>query len=254
MDLSITPEVVSWAYRLFLDREPENETVVEEKAETCRSTLELRRVFMRSEEFKSKNAVFATLSGHEPPITVDFSISDVELQKIFSHVQKSWTSLGLDDPYYSVLTRGKFWKKLMSKKRIDEFYESGKQEVDRLFKTLARNSIDPKSFQNCLGFRMWCRPNQSLARRRIRDSSMPMMSQKIIWKWPRNIWGVKKYQMFIIHQLTSIDDLENFPKVDLIYSVIVLAAQSSPHHSSSHCGIHEGFESGRSRLLSSADI
>jgi len=152
MDLSITPEVVSWAYRLFLDRDPENETVVEEKAKTCRSTLELRRVFMRSEEFKSKNAVFATLSGHEPPITIDFSVSDDELQKIFTQIQSSWTSLGLDDPYYSVLTRGKFWKKLMSKKRIDEFYESGKQEVDRLFKTLSRNSIDHSMLQKCLDF------------------------------------------------------------------------------------------------------
>ena len=227
MDLTITPEVVSWAYRLFLDREPENEIVVEEKATTCRSTLELRRVFMRSEEFKSKNAVFATLSGHESPITVDFSVSDVELQKIFSHVQKSWTSLGLDDPYYSVLTRGKFWKKLMSKKRVEEFYESGKQEVDRFFKTLDRNSIDPKTFQKCLDFgcgagriSRWLSEEFETIYAYDVSSHYLEMAQKYL----------ENKEISNIHycQVTDVDDLENFPKVDFIYSVIVLQHNPPP--------------------------
>jgi len=227
MDLSITPEVVSWAYRLFLDRDPENETVVEEKAKTCRSTLELRRVFMRSEEFKSKNAVFATLSGHEPPITIDFSVSDDELQKIFTQIQSSWTSLGLDDPYYSVLTRGKFWKKLMSKKRIDEFYESGKQEVDRLFKTLARNSIDHTSLQKCLDFgcgagriSRWLSEDFETIYAYDVSNNYLEMAKKYLKK--QEISNVR------FRQLTSIDDLENFPKVDLIYSVIVLQHNPPP--------------------------
>jgi hypothetical protein len=148
MELSITSEVVRWAYQLFLDREPENETVVEEKATTCRNTLELRRVFMRSEEFKSKNAVFATLSGHESPIIVDFSISNDELQKTFAHIQSSWTSLGLNDPYYSVLTRGKFWKKQMSK---SAFQNIGQEFYRSLF------------ISYMFGFRVWCRTNQPLA-------------------------------------------------------------------------------------------
>ena len=152
MELSITPEVVKWAYRLFLDREPENEAVVEEKATDCKNILELRRVFLRSEEFKAKNPGFPTLSGHEPPINVDYSVPDRELKRIFKHIQKNWTSLGLNDPYFSVLTQGEFEKESMSNKRINEFYESGKKEVDRLFKTLARNSIDASSFRNCLDF------------------------------------------------------------------------------------------------------
>ena len=227
MDLPITSEVVSWAYRLFLDRDPENEIVVEEKTKTCRSTLELRRVFMRSEEFKSKNAVFATLSGHEPPITIDFSVSDDELQKIFTQIQSSWTSLGLDDPYYSVLTRGKFWKKLMSKKRIDEFYESGKQEVDRLFKTLARNSIDHTSLQKCLDFgcgagriSRWLSEDFETIYAYDVSKNYLEMAKKYL-----NRQDISNVQF---RQLTNIDDLENFPKVDLIYSVIVLQHNPPP--------------------------
>jgi 2-polyprenyl-3-methyl-5-hydroxy-6-metoxy-1,4-benzoquinol methylase len=227
MGLSITPEVVNWAYRLFLDRDPENDTVVDEKAETCRSTLELRRVFMRSEEFKSKNAVLPTLSGHEPPITVEYSVSDEELQKIFTRIQSSWTSLGLDDPYYSVLTRGKFWKKLMSRKRIDEFYESGKQEVERIFKTLARNSIDHTSFRECLDFgcgagriSRWLSEEFEKIHAYDVSGNYLKMAQKYLSE--QEISNVE------FHQVTSVDDLGGFPKVDFVYSVIVLQHNPPP--------------------------
>jgi FkbM family methyltransferase len=51
----LTRDHVRWAYRLFLDREPESETVVEEKLLNTCSTQELRRVFMISTEFGLKN-------------------------------------------------------------------------------------------------------------------------------------------------------------------------------------------------------
>jgi len=227
MGFSITSEVVRLAYRLFLDRDPENETVVEEKATTCRNTVELRRVFMRSEEFKLKNEVFATMSGHEPPINVESLISDNELQKIFTHVQSSWTSLGINDPYYSVLTRGKFWKKLMSKKGVDEFYESGRQEVDRLFKTLSRNDIDHNSFQKCLDFgcgagriSRWLSGEFETIYAYDVSKNYLEMARKYLKK--QDISNVE------YRQVKSIEDLEKFPNVDLIYSVIVLQHNPPP--------------------------
>jgi len=227
MGLSITSEVVRLAYRLFLDRDPENETVVEEKAKVCPNTLELRRLFMNSEEFKTKNSVFPTLSGHEPPIIVESSVSDNELQKIFAHVQSSWTSLGLNDPYYSVLTQGKFWKKLMSKRRIDEFYESGKTEVDRMFKTLERNYIDRAAFHKCLDFgcgagriSRWLAEEFETVHAYDVSKNYLEMAQKYL--------GSKELSNVHFHQLTSVDDLGDFPKVDLIYSVIVLQHNPPP--------------------------
>lgn len=227
MGLLITPEIVRLAYRLFLDRDPENETVVEEMAKGCRNTLELRRVFLRSEEFRSKNAVLATLSGHEPQITVDFSVSDVQLQEIFSHIQSSWTSLGLNDPYYSVLTREKFWKKLMSKKKIDEFYESGRQEVDRFFSTLSRNNIDYSAYSKCLDYgcgagrisRWLSEKFETIHAYDVSENYLEMAKKYLNSKDISNV----KFQ-----QVTSVDDLENFPKVDVIYSVIVLQHNPPP--------------------------
>lgn len=51
----LTREHVIWGYRLFLDREPESEAVVDEKIESTRDTRELRANFMLSPEFGEKN-------------------------------------------------------------------------------------------------------------------------------------------------------------------------------------------------------
>jgi FkbM family methyltransferase len=51
----LTREHVIWGYRLFLDREPENEFVIEEKINTTRGTRELRNNFMLSPEFGENN-------------------------------------------------------------------------------------------------------------------------------------------------------------------------------------------------------
>jgi SAM-dependent methyltransferase len=51
----ITREHVIWAYRLFLDREPENEAVVSANASVWDTTEELRAHFLSSQEFQSKN-------------------------------------------------------------------------------------------------------------------------------------------------------------------------------------------------------
>jgi 2-polyprenyl-3-methyl-5-hydroxy-6-metoxy-1,4-benzoquinol methylase len=227
MNDRVTPEIVSWAYRLFLDREPENEAVVEEKVKACPSILELRRTFMNSEEFRSKNAVSPTMSGHEPPISIDSSVSDIELEKLFAHIQSSWTSLGLNDPYFSVLTQGGFEKESMSNNRIDEFYESGKKEVGRMFKTLARNSIDRKSFQTCIDFgcgagrisRWLSGEFKTIFAYDVSENYLEMAQ-----KYLEN----KKISNVHFCQLTSVDDLKAFPNVDLIYSVIVLQHNPPP--------------------------
>jgi FkbM family methyltransferase len=51
----LTRDHVIWAYRLFLDREPENDFVIDEKVNTNRGTQELRSNFMLSPEFGENN-------------------------------------------------------------------------------------------------------------------------------------------------------------------------------------------------------
>jgi 2-polyprenyl-3-methyl-5-hydroxy-6-metoxy-1,4-benzoquinol methylase len=227
MDLPITPEVVKWGYRLFLDREPEDEAVIEEKIENHKSVEDLRRTFMISEEFRQKNAVFPTLSGHEPPMTLDLAASETVVEKIFAHIQNSWVSLGEHDPYFSVLTKGRFWQSRITKQRIHEFYESGREEVARLLKTLARNSIDSSALKTCLDYGCGaCRISRWLSEEfetvYAYDVSKKHLdiSRKYLKKQ-----GVSNVDCY---QLKSLNDIANLPKVDLIYSVIVLQHNPPP--------------------------
>ncbi|MGE0814292.1 MAG: FkbM family methyltransferase [Vicinamibacterales bacterium] len=60
-------EHVVWAYRLLLDRDPEGEQAIEPKLRAWRTTQELRRDILASEEFRLKNPDAA---GHGGPALV----------------------------------------------------------------------------------------------------------------------------------------------------------------------------------------
>lgn len=52
---ALTKEHVAWAYRLFLDREPESEQAVRDKLRAWTTTQDLRRDFLISPEFRERN-------------------------------------------------------------------------------------------------------------------------------------------------------------------------------------------------------
>jgi len=56
---SLTRDHVVWAYRLLLDRDPENEDVIGPKLAGSRDTRELRNHLMTSAEFRDKNRDYA---------------------------------------------------------------------------------------------------------------------------------------------------------------------------------------------------
>ena len=93
------PEAVVWGYRLFLDREPENDAVVADKSKSLSSSQELRREFLQSDEFRAKNSrtgFLAPLSGNEPPMDIDVVY---DLQELFFHTKDVWEHLGETEPY-----------------------------------------------------------------------------------------------------------------------------------------------------------
>ncbi|MDH5478821.1 MAG: FkbM family methyltransferase [Nitrospinota bacterium] len=59
----VTQDHVIWAYRLFLDREPENMDVVEAKLANHPDTRSLRNAFMTSSEFKNGNTDMMFVTG-----------------------------------------------------------------------------------------------------------------------------------------------------------------------------------------------
>jgi FkbM family methyltransferase len=82
----LTREHVVWAYRLLLDREPENEDVIGPKLAGSSNTRELRNHLMTSGEFRDKNPDFARtndrtvviteISGGGTPVRLFVDLSD----------------------------------------------------------------------------------------------------------------------------------------------------------------------------------
>jgi len=65
----LTRDHVVWAYRLLLDRDPENEDVIAPKLAGSRDTRELRHHLMTSAEFRSKNLDYAHTNDRTIVIT-----------------------------------------------------------------------------------------------------------------------------------------------------------------------------------------
>ena len=64
----LTRDHVVWAYRILLDRDPENEDVIGPKLAGSRNTEELRHHLMTSAEFRSRNPDFA--HTNDPTIVI----------------------------------------------------------------------------------------------------------------------------------------------------------------------------------------
>ena len=222
-------EAVIWGYRLFLDREPERESVILEKMTGPKNSKELRRDFMQSDEFRMNNPHYSstTLSGDEPRMNIE----EISLRSGTTSALRAYPGflayLGKTEPYWSVLAAEKFLQaNIQSAATIAEFYETGKYDVNRILKTLERNQIDHTLFKSCLEY------GCGLGR---------------VTRWLAEIFDVvygydisqehlqiakeyidSKYSNILLSQLKKVKDIENLPKVDFIYSVIVLQHNPPP--------------------------
>lgn len=221
----ISPEAVIWGYRLFLDREPERPLVVTDKLKRLASTQDIRREFVSSEEFKQKNPGIHSLSvsGNEPPMFIE-RVSD--LQGLFSHIQNTWEHLGETEPYWSVLTSEQFKSSRIKDTRSD-FYNSGLDNVATLFKTLERNGIEHTSLKTCLEYgcglgRVTC----WLAKRfeRVVGYDISRSHLRLAKQYLDEI-GIQNVSL---QHISTPQDIGDFPKVDVVYSVIVLQHNPPP--------------------------
>jgi SAM-dependent methyltransferase len=227
-EMPVTPAVVTWGYRLFLGREPESAQVVEEKVKDCATLEELRRVFLTSHEFKQQNQPARTpsLSGHEPRMTIQNAYTDNDLHKLFAHIQGTWHSLGETEPYWSVLTSEKF-KQSHIQQALDQFYDSGMSDVRRLFSTLERNNIDYAAFKSCLEY------GCGLGR------VTRWLSEKfdIVYGYDISLAHLERAESYlngqhirntVLRHIKHINEILNLPKVDLVYSILVLQHNPPP--------------------------
>ncbi len=224
----ISPKLVNWAYRILLDRPPESRDIVFEKASRLSNTREVRREFLCSEEYRMKNpggGGAPTLSGNEPAVVIEDIHSEHDLCHLFGHIQETWQRLGEQEPYWSVLTAEQFKKSRL--RDVDDFYNTGRHHVSTIFGTLDRNEVDYSLYQSCLEYgcglgrvTRWLSEKFSfvfgydISRAHLQEANLYLSSQ-----------GVKNV---ILRHIARPKDIINLPKVDLVYTIIVLQHNPPP--------------------------
>lgn len=215
---------VTWAYRLFLDREPENNYVVEEKRKKLLTTREIRTEFLSSEEYKSKNQPLCHLpmSGNEPPLSIEFTS---DLREIFAHIKTVWEKLGKTEPYWSVLTCERFKSEDITSNQ-DDFYSSGKENVETFFATLLRNGIKPADYETCIEYGCGVgRITAALANKFSKVTAYDISSSHL--RIAREYISQSNLKNVEFVLLSSPEDIR-LPKTDVVYSVIVLQHNPPP--------------------------
>jgi SAM-dependent methyltransferase len=224
----LTPEAVVWAYRLFLDREPENQEVVDYKVKSFTNSYELRREFIHSYEFKQNNPIFHSpaLSGGEPPMLIEDSCSETDLQTLFNHVQGTWKYLGETEPYWSVWTSNEFQQSNIHNLK-DVFYDSGRKDIENFLRTLKRNEIDYTVFKSCLDYGCGLgRITRWLSEKFEKIFGYDISESHL--KIAEKFLGQIEANNIRLRHMEHINDIINLPKVDCIYSLVTLQHNPPP--------------------------
>jgi 2-polyprenyl-3-methyl-5-hydroxy-6-metoxy-1,4-benzoquinol methylase len=223
-------DAVTWGYRLFLDRDPVISEMVGDKVLKLKDTKELRESFLGCSEFRSLNPVQlrTPMSGHEPRLLIDLELSDEDLQSLLRHIQETWQQLGKTEPYWSVLSNKKYLSSNMQDPATREaFYYSGKPEMERVIKTLKRNDIELSNLKSCVEYGCGLgRVTPWLAQhlQHVHGCDISAEHLKIAGEHLKDC-GIHNVDLL---QIKSVTDIENLPRVDFIYSMIVLQHNPPP--------------------------
>jgi 2-polyprenyl-3-methyl-5-hydroxy-6-metoxy-1,4-benzoquinol methylase len=153
----VTPEEVSYAYKLFLGREPENADVISGYCQSTQTLDQLSRIFMSSPEFMRR--VSSALEKPQanrhrhpfnmPRIPVETQVSAEVLEQMFKRIQKQWEHLGGTEPYWSIVTQPQNQMAQFDRHR-EQFYASGNGACQTFLASLRRCGINPAQINTCL--------------------------------------------------------------------------------------------------------
>ena len=143
-------EMITWAYRLFLDREPESQQSVKAFA-SLEKTGEVRRVFQDSAEYRDRNALFTRDVRSKERQIIESQAASTESQVICDFIASVWKELGREMPHWSVLSSDQFRPDKITLYESD-FFESGATDVDVLLAAFARTGINPTDIGHAVEF------------------------------------------------------------------------------------------------------
>jgi 2-polyprenyl-3-methyl-5-hydroxy-6-metoxy-1,4-benzoquinol methylase len=222
----VTEEMVEWAYRVALGREPENRAVVAKHRESARSFDDLRMKMFCSPEFRARGypTPMAPTVGAPAPNIRNSDRPDLR-ERVFNHIAKSWSHYGETEAHWSVLTFERYREETL-KQNIDEFHHSGEAQVKTFLNALARNGLTVPAGGTCI--ELGCGVG------RITRWLAPQFGKVIgVDVSPGHIALAKEYvgrhaTNVEFRQLRTIDDLKTLPKAEALYTFLVLQHNPPP--------------------------
>lgn len=222
--------VITALYRACLLRDPEAGAIENWRPRVTDEGLEsVLSQFLRSAEFGLRIGSFVNLFPFDqaPAQQIEMEIDAPALERLWRRVARTWTALGNEDAYFSVLTDPQ-WSHLAQASRIEAFYATGEGDLTRLEAWLARNrlAIDPDGVAVEYGcgvgrFTEWLAPRcRSVVAIDVSESHLDLARKR---GEAKRIEGQVRYV-----GVASPADLTALAGADLFYSVIVLQHNPPP--------------------------
>lgn len=227
---SITTESVKWAYKLLLDRDPENTQVLTQIAKEFSNSRLLRQHFLDTEEYLSNNPQDATIEKirikRNQPLQVELIDDPALLDEFFSHIKSTWLRLGEYEPHWSVLSDNKYTQNELAD-NLDDFYLSGQREAMEIDHILDRNGLKVSKNGICLEYGCGVgRVTRWLADRYASVYGFDISNSHL--KHACEYLTKAGHDEVQLIQVDSKEALKQMPQVDLFYTRIVLQHNPPP--------------------------
>jgi SAM-dependent methyltransferase len=155
--MPVTREDTVAAYRMLLGREAtERETEMWLHVPTV---ADLRQMFISSTEFQAALAQASAqgrpqpdrLACDLPAISVEWETDSDAQRRLIEHVTETWTTLGREEPHWSVLSNDAF-KSRNFERNADWFYESGARDTNLVTAILERYGLSPADLRRAVEY------------------------------------------------------------------------------------------------------
>ena len=228
--MSLTKQDVLRLYRILLHREPESDATAESVLRQFGEPVDVVEWISNSAEFAGRQAETGreiTRRNHDiPAFDVQTECDVASLEKLLERVAHTFSEYGESDPYWSVLTDSRYRMEQIDD-HMREFFETGQQSAQLLTHALTRNDIAPSSIRSVL--ELGCgvgRVTVHLADQFNRVVGVDI-SHGHLEAARQACRAFGKTNIELVH-LARIEAIRDLPKVDCLYTIIVLQHNPPP--------------------------
>lgn len=151
-------------------------------------------------------------------------INSEQMRQIFDKTKRTWEKLGKEEPYFSVITQDEMKTENITDQIISQFFLSGNANTMEIVNSLKRNGLEHTEKLNILELGCGCgRITQSLVQNFRYVNAVDISEGNL--KIAKEYVDSSNVEFFLIKE---VEDYLNLPRVDVIYSLMVLQHNSPP--------------------------